>query len=186
MNMDIHDGQDEVNPAHPFSETIIAIGSNLGDSVAYVQRAFDQLQKISVAPIQKSSLWCSTPVECPPGSPDFIKAAALIEPLENETPETLLAKLQAMEIQFGRQPKTVLNEPRPLDLDLITFKNAIRDSESLTLPHPSWHQRRFVLEPLNEIAPTAILPGQTKSVSQLLAALDTGESLTLHSPHGRR
>ena len=180
MNTDAHD---KLNPENL---CLISLGSNLGNPVATVQNTFHQLQKISVAPILKSSLWRSTPVDCPPGSPDFINAAVALEPLENQTPQSLLKKLQALEIQFGRQPKTVLNEPRPLDLDLITFKNVIRDSEYLTLPHPRWHQRRFVLEPLNEIAPTAILPGQTKSVSQLLAALDTGESLTLHSPHGRR
>ena len=181
MNTDAHDEQDKLNPENL---CLISLGSNLGNPVANIQNAFDQLQKLSVAPIRKSSPWQSTPVDCPPGSPDFINAVIALEPLENETPETLLKKLQALEIQFGRQPKTRLNEPRPLDLDLITFKNEIRDSESLTLPHPRWHQRRFVLEPLNEITPHAILPGQTKSVAQLLAGLDTDEALTLHSTHG--
>jgi 2-amino-4-hydroxy-6-hydroxymethyldihydropteridine diphosphokinase len=181
MNTDAHDEQDKLNPENL---CLISLGSNLGNPVANIQNAFDQLQKLSVAPIRKSSPWQSTPVDCPPGSPDFINAAVALEPLETETPETLLKKLQMLEIQFGRQPKTVLNEPRPLDLDLIAFKNEIRDSESLTLPHPRWHQRRFVLEPLNEITPHAILPGQTKSVAQLLAGLDTDEALTLHSTHG--
>ncbi len=181
MNTDAHDEQDKLNPE---SLCLISLGSNLGNPAANIQNAFDQLQKLSVAPIRKSSPWQSTPVDCPPGSPDFINAAVALEPLENETPETLLKKLQTLEIQFGRQPKTVLNEPRPLDLDLIAFKKEIRDSESLTLPHPRWHQRRFVLEPLNQIAPHAILLGQTKSVAQLLAGLDTDEALTLHSTHG--
>jgi 2-amino-4-hydroxy-6-hydroxymethyldihydropteridine diphosphokinase len=181
MNTDIHDEQDKMNPEHPAhlgSKTIIAIGSNLGDCVATISRAFSELQKFSVAPIQKSSLWRSTPVDCPPGSPDFINAVIALEPLENESPESLLAKLQQLEIQFGRHPKIVINEPRLLDLDLITYKTKIRDSTSLTLPHPRWHQRRFVLEPLNEIAPHAILTGQTQTIAQLLAALDTDETLT--------
>ena len=174
MNTDAHDEQDKLNPENL---CLISLGSNLGNPVANVQNSFHQLQKISVAPILKSSLWRSTPVDCPPGSPDFINAAVALEPLENQTPQSLLKKLQALEIQFGRQPKTVLNEPRPLDLDLITFKNVIRDSECLTLPHPRWHQRRFVLEPLSEIAPDAILPGQSEPVIQLLAELDTTETL---------
>lgn len=184
MNTDAHDAQDDMNPEHPAHLSLIALGSNLGDSAASIRRAFDELRNLSTAPIQKSSLWRSTPVDCPPGSPDFINAAAALEPLEKETPESLLAKLQQLEVEFGRQPKAVLNEPRRLDLDLITFKYETRHSESLTLPHPRFHQRRFVLEPLNEILPTAILPGHSQSVAKLLAALDTDEILTLHSAHG--
>ena len=181
MSTDIHDEQDENIPEHL---CLISLGSNLGDSADNIKRAFRALQIHSLLPIRKSSLWQSTPVDCPPDSPDFINAAAAFVPLENETPESLLLKLQQIEIQFGRQPKTVLNEPRALDLDLITFKNEINTSESLTLPHPRFHQRRFVLEPLMEITPHAILPGQTQTVAKLLAALDTDEALTLHSAHG--
>jgi len=181
MNTDIHDGQDIRNPK---CLCLISLGSNLGDPAANIQRAFGDLQKLSSALFQESSLWQSTPVDCPPGSPDFINAAVAFAPLENETPESLLAKLWQIEIQFGRQSKTILNEPRPLDLDLIAFKNHTRTTESLTLPHPRFHQRRFVLEPLNEITPLAILPGQTQTIAQLLAALDMDETLTLHSANG--
>ncbi len=181
MNTDIHDEQDNVNPEHL---CLISLGSNLGNPVTNIQNAFSELKKLSNVPIQKSSLWKSAPVDCPPDSPDFMNAAIAFEPLENETPESLLTKLQQIEIQFGRQPKAILNEPRPLDLDLIAFKNETRSTETLTLPHPRFHQRRFVLEPLNEIAPLAILPNQTQSITQLLAALDTNEALTLHSANG--
>jgi 2-amino-4-hydroxy-6-hydroxymethyldihydropteridine diphosphokinase len=83
-----------------------------------------------------------------------------------------------MEKMFGRQPKRILNEPRPLDLDLITFGTATRNTPALILPHPRAHQRRFVLQPLAEIAPDLILAGQTKTVAALLAALDTNETVT--------
>jgi 2-amino-4-hydroxy-6-hydroxymethyldihydropteridine diphosphokinase len=155
----------------------IALGSNLGDSASTIERTFAELQKLSDRPIQQSSLWRSTPVDCPPGSPDFINAAISLEPFEGETPESLLAKLQALEVNFGRKQKEVLNEPRPLDLDILAFGEEIRETIQLTLPHPRWHQRRFVLEPLSEIAPRAILPGQTQSVTQLLSGLDTKEFL---------
>ena len=75
----------------------ISLGSNLGDSVFTLERAFVELQKLSVRPIQKSSLWRSTPVDCPPGSPDFVTAATSLEPLQEETPESLIVKLQALE-----------------------------------------------------------------------------------------
>ena len=80
-------------------------------------------------------------------------------------------------MKFGRKPKEVLNAPRPLDLDIIAFGEEVRETIQLTLPHPRWYQRRFVLEPLSEIAPHAILPGQSEPVIQLLAKLDTTEAL---------
>jgi 2-amino-4-hydroxy-6-hydroxymethyldihydropteridine diphosphokinase len=98
-------------------------------------------------------------------------------PLPGETPESLLAKLQQLEKDCGRAPKKILNEPRPLDLDLIAFGREQRHSAALTLPHPRAHLRRFVLQPFSEIAPDLILPGQSKSVSQLLAELPAGESV---------
>lgn len=90
----------------------------------------------------------------------------------------MLGRLQALEREFGRGPKQMLNEPRPLDLDLIVFGAERRRDPRLTLPHPRAHLRRFVLEPLNEIAPDMILPGQTKTVRQLLADL-VGEEVVM-------
>ena len=159
------------------NSTYIALGSNLGDSVVQIQRAFGELQIFSQSPLICSSLWRSEPVGCPPDSPDFINAVVELKPLEGETPESLLTKLQALEVKFGRKPKEVLNEPRPLDLDIIAFGDEACETPQLTLPHPRWHQRRFVLEPLSEIAPDAILPGQSQPVIQLLAKLDTTEVL---------
>lgn len=129
------------------------------------------LQSLSDEPIVRSSLWETTPIDCPPGSPPFLNAVVSLTPRPQETPETLLATLQQWERDFGRRPKQVLNEPRPLDLDLIRFGEEVRSSPQLTLPHPRAGQRRFVLEPLAEIAPDSVLPGQLKSVAGLLAEL---------------
>src|SRR5262249_37677218 len=115
--------------------------------------------------------------DCPPGSPKFLNAVVGFEPATGQTAESLLVKLQALEREFGRRSKLVLNEPRPLDLDLIAFGNERRSTPTLTLPHPRAHLRRFVLEPLSEIAPDFVLPGQTRTVVDLLASLQTGETL---------
>jgi 2-amino-4-hydroxy-6-hydroxymethyldihydropteridine diphosphokinase len=149
----------------------VGLGSNLGNPTSNVRRAIERLQPLSSKPLLRSSLWETTPVDCPPGSPSFINAAVGLTLRGKETPESLLAKLQRLEREFGRRPKKQLNEARPLDLDLITFGELIRNSEQLIVPHPRAHQRRFVLQPLCEIAPNLILPGQTKPVSQLLTAL---------------
>lgn len=153
----------------------IALGSNLGDSPHILFRAMEQLQGLSDQPLAKSRLYETTPVDCPPGSPKFVNAAVGLVPRAGETPETLLTKLQLLEKDFGRQPKKILNEARPLDLDLIVFGNEFRATPELTLPHPRAHLRRFVLEPLAEIAPDLPLPGQDKTVRALLNQLTSAE-----------
>ena len=155
----------------------VALGSNLGDSAQILRDAMASLQKISSAPLLKSSLWQSTPVDCPPGSPMFVNAVVGLVPRAGETPESLLAKLQALEKEFGRVPKKVLNEARSLDLDLIAFGHEVRSTEKLTLPHPRAHLRRFVLEPLSEIAPELVLLGRSKTVAELLVGLQSDEVL---------
>jgi len=152
----------------------VALGSNLGSSRETVLRAMDQLQEFSDQPITRSSLYETDPVDCPPGSQKFINAIVALIPRVGETPETLLKKLQALEREFGRRPKRVHNEARPLDLDLIAFANEVRNTTELTLPHPRAHLRRFVLEPLAEIAPAFVLPGQTRNVRDLFAAIEKG------------
>jgi 2-amino-4-hydroxy-6-hydroxymethyldihydropteridine diphosphokinase len=162
----------------PSSLAIVALGSNLGKSREIVHAAITHTKLIANHPILQSSIWATTPVDCPPGSPKFLNAVVGFIPQENETPESLLKKLQDLEKVFGRTPKTILNEPRPLDLDLIAFGNETRNSPKLILPHPRAHLRRFVLQPLSEIAPELILPGQKKTVAELLAVLPQDETMT--------
>ncbi len=165
------------------TKAIIALGSNLGDSRQIILDAMARLQSFSGEPILKSSLWQTSPVDCPPDSPKFVNAMVGLVPRTGETPESLLAKLQSLEKEFGRPAKKTLNEPRPLDLDLIAFGAETRDAPELILPHPRAHLRRFVLQPLSEIAPDLILPGQTKSVLDLLRDLPESETVVwLSSP----
>lgn len=161
----------------PADLAFVALGSNLGDSPQIIVEAMTRLQEISAAPILKSSLWQTTPVDCPPDSPKFINAMVGLVPRGGETPESLLARLQSLEKEFGRRPKKILNEPRPLDLDLIAFGIETRNPPELILPHPRAYQRRFVLQPLAEIAPQLTLPGQSKTVVDLLNALPPTEDV---------
>ncbi|HXF10526.1 MAG TPA: 2-amino-4-hydroxy-6-hydroxymethyldihydropteridine diphosphokinase [Desulfuromonadaceae bacterium] len=160
----------------------IALGSNLGDSRQIIVGAMAELQRLSDEPILKSSLWQTSPVDCPPGSPKFVNAVVGFIPRPDETPESLLAKLQELQKVFGRRPKKILNEPRPLDLDLVAFGDEKRNTPELILPHPRAHERRFVLRPLSEIAPELVLPGQGKTVAELLEELTTDEVITPLGP----
>jgi 2-amino-4-hydroxy-6-hydroxymethyldihydropteridine diphosphokinase len=155
----------------------VALGSNLGDSVEIVRRAFARLGALSDAPLLRSSLWRSTPVDCPPGSPLFVNAMAGLRPRAGETPQSLLRQLQIMEAEFGPRPRNMPNEPRLLDLDLIAFGARTVNQPGLILPHPRAHLRRFVLQPLAEIAPEFVLPGQSRGVAALLAELSNTETL---------
>ena len=150
----------------------IALGSNLGDAPANVLRAFSRLESLTDQPLLRSSLWETTPVQCPQGSPLFINAMAGLVPRASETPFSLLARLQSLEKEIGRQPKKILNEPRLLDLDLIAFGPVVIATPELTLPHPRAHARQFVLQPLSEIVPGFVLPGTQTTVAEFLHRLE--------------
>lgn len=152
---------------------VIAIGSNLGDSVHQVRLAMERLEGFSAGPMLRSSLWRSAPVDCPAGSPDFINAVVVITPSPTESPDSLLAKLQALETRLGRQPKRVHNEARAMDLDLVSYGTQTRNTAHLVLPHPRAHERVFVLAPLAEILPDFSAPGWGGSAAELLARLPT-------------
>ena len=96
---------------------IIALGSNIGDSHAILLQAMERLESLSSKPLLRSSMWRTSPVDCPPGSPPFVNAVVGLTPRGDETPESLLEKLLVLEKEFGRKPKVVVNEPRRLDLD---------------------------------------------------------------------
>ncbi len=149
----------------------IALGSNLGDSRALLYGAISAIGWISASQVAVSSFWKTTPVDCPQGSPEFLNAVVAIETRAEETPETLLQKLQDLEKQFGRTQKKIHNESRPLDLDIIAFGQELRQGSLLCLPHPRAHLRMFVLKPLAEIAPSLVLAGQSMTVGELAKAL---------------
>ena len=99
----------------------IALGSNLGNPKQQVLRALDRLQDFSQLPTVRSSLWQTSPVDCPADSPPFVNAVAGLLPRANETAESLLDKLQTLEQEFGRPAKRALNEPLRGDPCVVGF-----------------------------------------------------------------
>ncbi|GAB5499242.1 MAG: 2-amino-4-hydroxy-6-hydroxymethyldihydropteridine diphosphokinase [Pseudohongiellaceae bacterium] len=156
-------------------QAIIALGANvdspLGAPDVTVLAAAHDLR--ALGSVQLSSLLSTAPANCPPGSPDFVNAVALVQIEQPLSALALLAELQSVERRYGRRRAADLpvNAPRPLDLDLISYGELRLESAELTLPHPRAHQRQFVLAPLAELAPDLTLPGFTLSVQALLAAL---------------
>ena len=163
-------------PAHsvvftPVPVVVVALGANRGEPRAVVLAAMARLRERSGAGFRASGLYRSSPVDCPPDSPEFINAAVRMSALDGETPESLLLYLQRIERAFGRVRGQPRNSPRELDLDLILFGCELRNTQALQLPHPRAHVRRFVLEPMAEVAGEVIWPGLKAEVGVLCTAL---------------
>jgi 2-amino-4-hydroxy-6-hydroxymethyldihydropteridine diphosphokinase len=150
----------------------VALGANLGDAVATVTAAFDDLAAIPGAHlIAASSLYRTAPVGLR-AQPDFINAAAAIDLDSAVLPApTFLAELFSIEARFGRR-RTLPNAPRTLDLDLLLYGDEISADSACTLPHPRMHQRAFVLAPLAELAPQLHIPGHGLVTALLAACAD--------------
>jgi 2-amino-4-hydroxy-6-hydroxymethyldihydropteridine diphosphokinase len=138
----------------------VALGANLGDAVATVQQALRDVAGLPATQLFKaSSLYRSAPYEAQ--GPDFINAVALIH--TQLGPLALLYALQALELQSGRE-RPYKNAPRTLDLDVIFYGDVALATPELTLPHPRWHERAFVLHPLAEVWPERVSAAQLAAV----------------------
>ena len=163
-------------PVMTGSRALVALGSNQGDPAATVVAAMTRLRReFGSRSWRESGLWRTAPVNCPPGSPDFVNAVVAFE-YGFETADataalTLLEALLALEREWGRPDRRAQNAPRPLDLDLLLFGDLRLDLPECTLPHPRALDRRFVLEPAAEVAPSWIWPGTGRSVRALCEAL---------------
>ena len=131
-------------------QAFIALGSNLEDPHAQVERALETIANTTnIKLIKASSLYRTVPVGYD-NQPDFINAVAEIETDLN--PLALLDRLLEIETQHGRE-RPFPNAPRVLDLDVLLYQGVATSSPALTLPHPRMHTRGFVMLPLAEIAP---------------------------------
>lgn len=156
----------EMRPIRP---AVLSLGSNVGDRLANLQGAVDALAdtpEVHLAAV--SSVYETTPVDAPEGSPDFLNAVLIADTTLSVA--MLLERAQAIEAAFGRE-RGDQNEPRTLDVDLIVVGDRLSDTEELTLPHPRAHERAFVLIPWHEVDSLAVLPGRGK-IADLLPQVD--------------
>jgi 2-amino-4-hydroxy-6-hydroxymethyldihydropteridine diphosphokinase len=135
-------------------DAYIGLGSNLGDRLDELERAFDEIAALpETALIVRSSCYQSAPLDAP-GS-DYLNAVAHVRTAL--APLALLHALQAIETRHGRT-RPFANAPRTLDLDLLLYDDVVMRTEELELPHPRLRERAFVLLPLAEIAPELAVP----------------------------
>jgi 2-amino-4-hydroxy-6-hydroxymethyldihydropteridine diphosphokinase len=149
----------------------VALGANLGNRVANIAAAVKALNETpGVSVTRQSSLIENPAVGGPADSPAFLNGVVEIE--ATLPPHALLKRLLDIERSLGRERRAKW-APRVIDLDLILYGNQIIDTPDLKVPHPLMHERRFVLEPLAQIAPGVLHPTTDVSILALLAGCVT-------------
>ena len=150
----------------------LSLGSNLGDRRANLDQAIERLRELGdVKAI--SSFYETAPVEFM-RQPDFLNVAVVLE--TGKMPRQLLHALQEIERALGRKrsPSAQGKGPRAIDIDILLFGASVIETPELTVPHAAMHQRRFVLEPLVEIAPDLRHPLLKHSMRELRDGLPAG------------
>ncbi len=157
------------------TRAFIALGSNRRPRSANLRAALARLRRVAdVSAVSRFLRTDAVPERgVAAGDPDFLNAAASLE--TDLDAHGLLAALLDIEAALGRDRTAGGAGPRTIDLDLLLFGCRIIDAAGLVVPHPRLHRRRFVLEPLIEIAPSAWHPGLRKTAAELLAALRPGQ-----------
>ena len=152
--------------------TAVALGSNLGDRLENLRAARRAILGLSNVkpPILSSAIYETDPVDCEPGANKFLNA--VIEFDYDRDPPSLLEELIRIEKALGRKRDHPKNVSRTIDIDMLYYDQRIIEDERLQLPHPRMHLRKFVLQPLANIRPGLILPGQTQTVDELAAKVE--------------
>ena len=157
----------------PTTAAYIALGANLGDREQNLRVALDLLNATPGVRVTRVSSFLETPaVGGPAGSPPFLNATAELEATLD--PRALLDRLLEIERELGRERREKWG-PRRIDLDLLLYADRVIDEPDLKLPHPLMHKRRFVLQPLAEIAPEAAHPVLGMPIDALLRRLEARE-----------
>jgi len=147
----------------------LLLGGNIGDTAKFFDFALAGLAAGGVEDLRRSRIFRTAPVDCVPGTPDFLNCAAT--GFFGGSPSELLALTQRLEREAGRPAEHSSREARVLDIDIILFGARVIAEEKLAVPHPRARLRRFVLEPLAGIAPEMRFPDTGESVAEALARL---------------
>ena len=150
----------------------LSLGSNVGDRAANLRAAIDRIAALGKV-ISTSSFYETEPVEVS-GHPWYLNCAVALR--TEKMPKQLIGALLGIEQEMGRR-RSQEKTPRKIDIDILLFGNSVIDSKELTVPHPEMHRRRFVLEPLNEIAPDLRHPVFKRTIRELRDALPAGQAV---------
>jgi 2-amino-4-hydroxy-6-hydroxymethyldihydropteridine diphosphokinase len=158
----------------------VSLGSNLGDRTGNLLLSIRGMLDANFEVIRLSQIYETEPVGTF-AQPAFLNMVAELRGSTLPRPEELMARLLRIEYSLGRRREAAM-APRTVDLDLLFHGHEISDTQFLSLPHPRLHQRRFVLVPLNELAPRFVHPKLGKTISELLEQLDDDSDVKLWHP----
>ena len=155
----------------------IALGSNLGDRMANLHTARKAIVDLAAnKTLLASRVYETEAVNCEPAAGKFLNAVLEIE--YDDAPTALLEKLVRIEESLGRDRDHARNVSRKIDIDILYADELTVNNEKLKLPHPRMHERGFVLKPLADIRPDLVLPGQKKTIRQMLAQIQDSTKVT--------
>ena len=158
----------------------VSLGSNLGERAGNLLLAIRGMMDARLDVIRLSNIYETEPVETFP-QPAFLNQVSELRGSTLPPPEELMARLLRVEHALGRT-RDVEKGPRLIDLDLLLYPGVTLDTQFLTLPHPRFHRRRFVLQPLAELAPSLEHPKLNKPILTLLEELDDHSDVKLWKP----
>lgn len=173
LNLLWKEGEESRNIGFVHKIVYLSMGSNLGDREANLRTAIEKLKEIG-NPITVSSFYETEPVEVSAAQPWFLNCAVKLD--TEKMPRQLIAAILALEQEMGRQRRQQKG-PRTIDIDILLFGSSVIEIPSLTIPHPKLHQRRFVLDPLAEIAPEARHPVLKRTIRELRDGLPPGQTV---------
>jgi len=159
-------------PQRTTNVVYLSLGSNIGDRSAHLREAIARLQTTGKIAAM-SSFYETEPVEFTQQAL-FLNCASRLE--TGFAPEELMSRLLEIERELGRE-RVRKKGPRTIDIDILLFEDLVLNSPELTIPHPAMAERRFVLEPLAEIAPGVVHPVFKKTISELLAELPAEQNV---------
>ena len=157
---------------HVYKDVYLSLGSNLGERAANLKKAITALAELGRV-VSTSSYYETEPVEFA-AQPWFLNCVVRLS--TQKMPKQLLSAILELEKELGRR-RTPKKGPRIIDIDILLFANSVIETKTLVVPHPAMHQRRFVLEPLSEIAPEIRHPVLKRTVRELRDALPPGQSV---------
>ncbi|HEU4594883.1 MAG TPA: 2-amino-4-hydroxy-6-hydroxymethyldihydropteridine diphosphokinase [Pyrinomonadaceae bacterium] len=162
----------------------VGLGSNLGDRAGNLLLGVRGMLNAGLRVARLSSIYETEPVGVADEQPNYLNMVAELAGARLPPPEHLLARLLRVEYALGRR-REAPRAARTIDLDLLIYGGATRETDFLTLPHPRLHLRRFVLAPLAELAPGGLHPLLRKSFAELLANTEDVSTVTLWKPEAK-
>jgi len=164
--------------------TYVSLGSNLGDRAGNLLLAVRGLMEASFTVCKLSAIYETAPVGIDESEnpANFLNMVAEIH-VTSISPSQMLARMLRIEYLLGRRDKN-MKKPRTVDLDLLLFGDIVYNTEFLIVPHPRMHERRFVLVPLNELAPHVVHPSLHRDIKQLLNEVKDDSAVKRWNPTG--